>query len=253
MTKWIQVLGAGVVLLAAVLAAIVMNNYREAEKVTRQYVPPKGIQIAKGSGPLGCDFSGIDSPIITGVMPRVGEPSVKLQVPKAYLPGPFYPKDGTLAGDGTLLLMMKADGFDPYPVREQRLTEEKARQQWLMALIWQFGPLEGIAQSRAEFDAGAKPGTKFEEVPQANGLIKYEFLPRQNKQVYIARDSAKITDVVECDVNTGSGLDVSSPGCKHMTSASGLDVSISYYRTRLDDWGTIKERMSKFLACMIID
>lgn len=253
MMKWLQVLGAGVVLLVAVLAAIVMKNSRDAERVTRQYIPPKGMQVVRGSGPLGCDFSGIDSPIITGVMPRVREQSVKLQVPRAYLVGRGQIADGSFGADGTVLMQMKADQFDPYPDSEQHLTQESARQQLLTVLIWQFGQLADVAQKRAEFNAAVKPGTAFNEVPQANGLLKFEYVPRQNKEIYVAREAGQITDVVECRVNTGSGLDAPSPNCEHMTSASSLDVSISYYKTRLDDWKAIKERTSKFLACMIID
>lgn len=119
MRKWFQIVGASTILLVTVAASVALKNYRDAEKVTRQYVPPKGMQIVKGSGPLGCDFSGIDSPIITGVMPRVREPSVKLQLPRAYLMGRGYIADGTLGADGTLLMQMKADQFVPYSDHEQ--------------------------------------------------------------------------------------------------------------------------------------
>lgn len=38
-----------------------------------------------------------------------------------------------------------------------------------------------------------------------------------------------------------------------MTSASRLDVSITYYKTRLDDWKTLKASDSEFLICVIIN
>lgn len=250
MKKWQQVFGAGAVLLIAVLAVSVMNNYSEATPAAPQYIPPSGLKVVEGSGPLGCDFSGVDSPIITGVLSRVNEPGVRLQVPRAYLVGRGHIADGTLGSDGTVLMQMKADQFAPYPDNEQHLNQESARQQLLTVLIWQFGKLADIAQKRAEFNAAAEPGTSFREVPQANGLLKYDYVPRQNKEIYVAREAGRITDVVECRANTGSGLDVPSPNCEHMTSASGLDVSITYFKTRLNDWKTLKGRVSNFLTCM---
>nr|WP_298097899.1 hypothetical protein [uncultured Shinella sp.] len=218
-----------------------------------QYVPPAGMTIVKGSGPLGCDFSAVDSPILTGTLRQVDRPDTKIQLPRTYLPGPFYPKDGQIGADGTLLMHMQVERFTPYPIQDMRGKIAKGEDDWIMLLITQIKPLEWIAQFTAEFNSGKEKGTRFTEIPQANGLLKLDYAPLTlQKDTYVARENSHVTDVIACFVNNDPQTKL-YPNCQHMTSASGIDIEIVYPMRELKNWKVLRERTRKFIACMIVD
>ncbi len=238
-------------LLALGLVAIIWKNDEHSQKPISNYVPPKGTDIVRGSGPLGCDFSAIDGPILTGVMPRIGKPSVALQVPKAYLPGPFYPRDGRLGANGSLLMYMQIDRFTPYPTNQMVGKIARGEDDWIMLLLYQIRSLEEIAPWNARFNARAQPGTKFNEIVQENGLLKYDYSPPlMSKETYIAREAGKITDLITCSINNYPGSRT-YPNCDHITSAGDVDIKITYAARELNNWRAIRDRTRKFVACLI--
>lgn len=247
MTKGLQIIGTASILGAVVVAAVLVNDYRGAAPVS-QYTQPKGVRAVQKEGPLGCDFSGTDSPIITGTMPRAGKKSVDLQVPRAYLIGPIYPKDGQLASNGALLMRMHAFSFMPYP--PGGAASNGSQRDELMLLLTQLRPLAEVTDFAATFHSGAPQGTQFEEVRQANGLIKYKYVPRpMRKETYIGREAGEITDVITCGVNNFPAVQI-TPNCEHLTSAHGVDIILTYFSEQLEHWRVLKGNAQKFVECI---
>jgi hypothetical protein len=244
---------AGFILLVSVSVAVIVIDVRHAYHARQDSPAQNIIKIDKGSIPPGCSFSDTDSPILTGTLHQVGKPDKNIRLPRAYLPGSSRQKDGYLGTDGTLLMQMQVETFSPYPTAEMRGKIAKNENDRIMLLITQLKPLDWIAQFIAEFNSGKPEGTKFREIPQANGLLKLDYTPLlRMKEAFIAREDHQITDVIDCSVDNDPHIKI-YPNCEQTTSASGIDIQIVYPVRELDNWRAIRERARKFIACTIID
>lgn len=207
---------------------------------------------AAKSGPLACDFSKIEGPILTGSMPWPERQNVTVRVPQAYFYGPIYPSDGQIGNQGTLLMKMQIERFTPYPVEEMTGKIAKGLDDWIQILISPVDSFEDIAQWSAEFNAMKPHGTKFALVKEYNGLLRYDYSPViLGQQVYIAKAGDEITDIISCSISNPKSYKI-YPNCNHISTASGLDMQITYPRRELKNWFLIKERAQAFIACLIV-
>lgn len=198
-----------------------------------------------GGGPLDCDFSKVDGPILTGVLPRHQRPSLNLQVPRGYLKNPIT--DGEQGADGTVLMFMNMETFlperKPLPSEpSDNLNEVERQRNQLMMLVWDAATpsaiLENLARSyqvNVRIAEGLSEG--FVTMASKHG----------DKDLSVSISENEIRDVMLCD----SQSSVKYPGCQHYFRFNEIDVQLDYRRIHLEDWRTVRQRSERFLQCII--
>jgi hypothetical protein len=204
------------------------------------------LQEAHAGGPLTCDFSDVEGPILTGSMPWPKRTPIRIRIPASYLDRPFPPRDGEVGREGTLLLSLDLVTFRPH----RKEFNQPIKDDWVSILINPVKPLSEVAQITAVIYSEQPVGTVFALKPAPYGLLQYQYkMPLYSKELFVHKDSENITDVISCFVKAA----ITNPNCSDRTTASGLDIGISYPKSELENWNRLRQNARKLLACLIIN
>lgn len=207
---------------------------------------------AGGKGPLQCDFSTIDSPMVNVRIENGDIRRAELRLPNNYI------MSGGFRGEEvreTLLMRVWKDSFLPYTWADAKSKEQKLRfssglKDDLVILIGSFKYFDQIA--RMEVSAGNydlpwnSPDADMNGVLLANGLYGQKIKPKPHLyDVFFARNGEKITDIISCS-QIG---DVPSPGCTHIFESGPFDLQIDYRRDQLDNWKMLRTKTAALVQC----
>jgi hypothetical protein len=220
---------------------------------------------AENNDPLKCDFSGVNSPMITVKIENSDLTGAELKMPRDYLM--------SMAIDGAtrdaLLLQVWKDSFLPYTMRDAMSEDQskkfsEGRADNLLILISSLKDLDSIAKLNLQFGypaAGDVNENRRQPVSgpllglknglfgyrNQDGLLLQEKLPfPRSYELLIGAENEQITDIFQCD-QIGNGP---FPGCNQIFEYGAYDIQISYRRNDLPKWREFKEKTEKLLACL---
>ncbi len=215
--------------------------------------------------PLKCDFSGINSPLITVKIENDDLTGAELKVPSDYLMS--RARDGEVRD--ALFLRVWKDSFLPYKTSEP-LSDEQVKKRYekradaVNILISSLKDLDTIAQLSLRFDypeAGNINEKRSQPVSGPlvtlkNGMSGYlteDGLLQQSKmaiprftELLLGEKNGEITDVFHCK-QIG---DAPSAGCTQFFEFGAYDVDISYRRNDLPQWRELRAKTEQLLRCL---
>lgn len=216
---------------------------------------------------LKCDFSGIDSPMITVKIENDDLTGAELEVPRDYFM--LRSADGEVRE--AMGMRVWKDSFLPYTKQDalsddQSKKRSEGRAEDVLILISSLKDLDTIAQLGMRFDypeAGNINEKRSQPVSGPlitlkNGMSGYrtgDDLLQQEKlamprfhELLLGENNGEIADVFHCD-QIG---DVPSPGCQQIFEYGAYDVKISYRRNDLPRWRELRRKTEQLLACLTI-
>ena len=210
-----------------------------------------GVQGASPANYRTCDFTGLDSPILDIGISNRDMTGARLRIPLAYIVSrPVY--DG-IERDGIFLTF---DGYSlaPWPTKKTSKPPLRGRPpNKILLVISHLKPIEVIAKLSLYRPNYENPfgsdEVDLEGVSLDNGLFGQRIRAKPRfSDVFLGRQGDAITDVIRCD----QPGDVPYPGCTHLFEVGAYDLTISYARTELDRWRTLRGNISSFIRCLTI-
>jgi hypothetical protein len=243
---WLRRGALGVVALCSLLLVLMVTKlgydaaFPPLPPPQRKYVPPEGVMVVAGGGPLGCDFSGIPGAVPTGLMPLEGKSSVRLQIPNAYLFSPEIVEVGALGSRGAVLMYVRLDTFQPdrRPFGSRRPVGQPDE---ATILLWSIRPL---AESLALLEKSYPYIPPFQTKEAEDLTVSRR--DRDETSLY-SKNERGIQDVFVC-INSRKG---NNPYCNHNFFHKKAGVSLTYSRSELRKWKEIRIKTKKFVDCIV--
>ena len=211
------------------------------------------VALEKSKGPLSCDFSATESPMVTVKITNGDIKDAVLKMPRDYVISAGFGDNSTRKA---LLLRAYDNSFKPYPNRELHLENGQYKgavgiNDQVNILISSHWPMEKLARDSVSFSYGLKfgdPSLDIEgELSQFNLYkMKYKINPVYQKVVFLGKENKEITDVIRCSQDNNSA---GSPQCSHLFEAGAYDVQINYAKSQLSQWQELRDGTAKLLQC----
>lgn len=178
---------------------------------------------------------------------------VQMRVPIDYFEDPWDRKDGFR--DTAQLFSVEIGSFLPVTRPETAERQKQGLRSLLLILIGDHIPMEILAPREVErYVRGGNPDRPLEDyarIPAPFGLHEIASPSQQSQSdlgrtIYIFEDLDRtLTAIMRCHTPNA----VLNPGCKHFFSAAGVDVSLSYDLSELENWSRIQNDVTRFLTC----
>lgn len=187
------------------------------------------------------------------IVMRQEKREVHLRIPIDYFEDRWDRKDGFR--DTAQLFSVDIGSFEMVTRPETAERKKKGIRSLLLILISDHIPMEKLAPLHAELGIRGgnpdRPLQDYERMPGPYELQEIRSPSPQSKHkfeqnIYLADDDAgNLSTILDCHATDA----VLNPGCEHLFSAAGLDVSLSYDRSELPNWRRLQDDVTRFLTC----
>ena len=233
-----------------VLGAGIMFWPQSDHGVEEKHVSPKieSVQVSSECLPAFTtdNFITVDLGIAPAILAERAQDQVILNIPEPYIPPRNRTRYRNAQLDGAALLYAKLPDFGEYPSDDMGNPQAVGADAQVRILISTFVELEDVLDASIKvWGRSEKPAS---EVPKNDfdfdlTKIEYDIFGGQGHETFYHADGQDVSDVFTCSV----GYKYNS--CSHNFDAGNVEVKLSYRKSNLSDWQTIRRTAQSLVDC----